>query len=112
MSEIYSLEERLIIFLSAAALSIIISFTYLFRRITCKKIKCYIFLICFIYTSSFIFLNIIAMFDLMFNDRKGFEKSRKFISKFYEIFNYIDKALGFVIFPFLIAVFESGYISN
>ena len=46
------------------------------------------------------------MFDLMFNDRKGFEKSRKFISKFYEIFNYIDKALGFVIFPFLIAVFE------
>ena len=112
MSEVYSLEERVIIFSSAALLSLIISFTYLFRRITCKKIKWYIFLICFLYSSAFIYLNILAMFDLIFNDRKGFEKCRKFISKFYEIFNYIDKALGFVIFPFLIAIFESGYISN
>ena len=112
MSEIYSLTERLIIILSAAFLSIIISFTYLFRRVTCKRIKCYIFLICFIYSASFIFLNIIAMFDLMFNDQKGFEKFRKFILKFYEYFNYIDKALGFLIFPFLIAFYESGYNSN
>ena len=73
MSEIYSLTERLIIILSAAFLSIIISFTYLFRRVTCKRIKCYIFLICFIYSASFIFLNIIAMFDLMFN--KNLENS-------------------------------------
>ena len=52
------------------------------------------------------------MFDLMFNDQKGFEKFRKFILKFYEYFNYIDKALGFLIFPFLIAFYESGYNSN
>ena len=85
MSEIYSLEERLIIFISGALVSLIVSFTYLFRRITCKKINCIIFLICFLYSASFIFLNILAMFDLIFNDREGFEKCRKFISNFMNI---------------------------
>ena len=82
MSEVYSLEERVIIFSSAALLSLIISFTYLFRRITCKKIKWYIFLICFLYSSAFIFLNILAMFDLMFNDRKGFENVKNLYLNF------------------------------
>ena len=49
------------------------------------------------------------MFDLVFNNQKGFENFSKVISKFYEVFDYIDKALGFLIFPLIIYYLESGY---
>jgi hypothetical protein len=62
-----------------------------------------------IYVSLFVFLNIIAMFDLFFGNVKGFEKFANFLSKFYYIFSLVDKILGFVIFTGLIYYLESGH---
>ena len=111
MSEFYSNGERALIFGIIIAFSFIITLIYLCCRIDRKNISWFIFIICWLSSSLFIFLNIIAMFDTVFNNHKGFEKFSKFISKFYQIYDYIDKALGFLIFPFIISYLESGGFS-
>ena len=40
------------------------------------------------------------MFDLIFSQQEGFEKFSKVILKYYEIFDYIDKILGYIILYF------------
>jgi hypothetical protein len=59
----------------------------------------------------FVFLLIIAMFDLVFNNQKGFKKFSKVILKYYEIFDYIDKFLGYILFPIIIYYLESGHFT-
>ena len=109
MSDIYSVGERVVIYIVIAIVAIVLSLVYLFCRVNRKKISLFIFALCSLYFALFIFLNFISMFDLVFNNQKGFENFSKVISKFYEIFDYIDKALGFLIFPLIIYYLESGY---
>lgn len=109
MSDIYSVGERVVIYIVIAITAIVLSLVYLFCRINRKKVSWFIFVLCFLYFALFIFLNFISMFDLVFNNQKGFENFSKVISKFYEVFDYIDKALGFLIFPLIIYYLESGY---
>ena len=109
MSDIYSVGERVVIYIVIAIVAIVLSLVYLFCRVNRKKISLFIFALCSLYFALFIFLNFISMFDLVFNNQKGFENFSKVISKFYEVFDYIDKALGFLIFPLIIYYLESGY---
>ena len=60
----------------------------------------------------FVYLNIMAIFDLFFNNRHGFKKLFKFLKKFYVGFTWVDKALGFVLLSILIYYLESGYYSK
>ena len=109
MSEIYSSGERILIFSLISLFSIVIPLVYLCLHIKCEKKIVLIFLLCLLYSSLFVFLNIIAMFDLIFSQQKGFEKFSKVILKYYEIFDYIDKILGYIIFPIIIYYLESGH---
>ena len=109
MSDVYSVGERVVIYIVIAIVAIVLSLVYLFCRVNRKKISLFIFALCSLYFALFIFLNFISMFDLVFNNQKGFENFSKVISIFYEVFDYIDKALGFLIFPLIIYYLESGY---
>ena len=109
MSDVYSVGERVVIYIVIAITALVLSLVYLFCRVNRKKISLFIFALCSLYFALFIFLNFISMFDLVFNNQKGFENFSKVISKFYEVFDYIDKALGFLIFPLIIYYLESGY---
>lgn len=109
MSDVYSVGERVVIYIVIAIVAIVLSLVYLFCRVNRKKISLFIFALCSLYFALFIFLNFISMFDLVLNNQKGFENFSKVISKFYEVFDYIDKALGFLIFPLIIYYLESGY---
>ena len=111
MSEVYSLGERLVIISVLYICSLIISLIYLCYRVDKKEISCIIFFLCLIYFSFFVFLNLIAVVDLIFTNEKGFDKLYKFIIKFYLVFTIVDKALGFVLFNILIYYLESGYNS-
>jgi hypothetical protein len=111
MAEIYSIGERILIYAIIAAFAIAGPLIYLCCRINRNKVSWYIFVICLIYSALFVFLNIIAMFDLCFSNQKGFENFSKVISKYYEAFDYIDKILGFLIFPLIINFLESGHYS-
>ena len=110
-SEIYSNGEIALIFIIIAIFSIVIPLIYLCLRINRKKVSWYIFILCFIYAMLFVFLMIIAMFDLVFNNQKGFKKFSKVILKYYEIFDYIDKALGYILFPIIIYYLENGHFT-
>ena len=107
--EIYTLAERWIILLSIYIESLLICIGFLCCRIKIKINNCIIFIICVIYSSLFVFLNIIAAVDLMMNNIKGFEKMMNMIEKYYEIFNWVDKILGFLIFNIIIYYIESGW---
>ena len=76
-SEIYSNGEIALIFIIIAIFSIVIPLIYLCLRINRKKVSWYVFILCFIYAMLFVFLMIIAMFDLVFNNQKGFKKFPK-----------------------------------
>ena len=108
MSEIYSIGERILIYSITSVVSIIVSLVYLCCRVDREMTSWYIFLLCLLYSSLFVFLNIISMYDLLFNHLEGFKKFTKVISKFYEIFDHIDKFFGFILFPFLISILEGG----
>ena len=109
--EVYSVGERVIIISVLYVISFIISLIYLCCRVDRQETSCIIFIICLIYISLFVFLNIIAVLDLIFNNEKGFEKLLKIITTFYKIFTIVDKALRFFIFTIMIYYLESGYYS-
>ena len=110
-SEIYTNGEIALIYTIIAIFSITISLIYLCLRINKNKLSCFIFILCFIYASLFVFLEIIAIFDLVYNNHKGFKKFSTVILKYYEIFDYIDKTLGFILFPIIIYYLESGHFT-
>ena len=112
MSEGYSWPMTLVFIFSFYAFSLIVSLIYLCRRLDRKKTSCIIFILSIIYVSLFIYLNIVAIFDLFFNNNTNLVKFFKFIRKFYLGFTIVDKALGFVLFSILIYYLESGYYSK
>ena len=107
-SEVYSSGERAAIFSILFAASLVISILYLCCRVNFKQNSKVIFIICIIYATAFVYLNLLAMFDLVFNNVNGFSKFSKFISVYYQAFSYIDKILCFVIFNLIIYFLESG----
>ena len=109
--EIYSDGEIALIYTIIAIFSIVMSLIYLCLRINSSKLSCFIFILCFIYTTLFVFLVIIAIFDLFYNNQRGFTKFSTVILKYYEIFDYIDKILGFILFPLIIYYLESGHFT-
>ena len=52
------------------------------------------------------------MFDLIFSHEERYEKFFKMVSNFYQVFNWVDKILGYIVFNLLIAMMESGYYSK
>ena len=109
--EIYSPIERWIILLVIYIVSLILCIIYMRHRIDYKQFSLPLFVLCLIYSSFFVMLNVISMIDLFFSDEVGMAKLLDMISIYYEIFNWIDKILGFIIFNLLIAILESGYYS-
>ena len=90
-------------------ISLAFSIIYLWYYVNRSKTSYLLLILCIIYFSLFIFLNIIAIFDLVFNREPGLEKFFKIIKNFYLIFSLVTKILGFVIFNIWINYLESGY---
>ena len=109
--ETYSITERWIILLVIYTVSLILCILYMRHRIDYKQFSLPLFVLCLIYSSFFVMLNVISMLDLGFSSEVGMVKFVNMISIYYEIFNWIDKILGFLIFNILIAMLESGYYS-
>lgn len=111
MSDVIPLSKIWLIISGIYVVSLIISLVFILKHVDCKESSLIIVILCIIYVSLFIFLNIIAVFDLFLNNNTKFEKLLNVISKFYSVFYYIDKILGFAIFNILIYYLESGYYS-
>jgi len=107
--ETYSTSERWIIFIVIYVVSLIVCIAYLFLRIDVKQFSLPIFILCLIYSSLFVMLNVMSMFDLIFSNEVGMKKFFEMVSIFYQVFNWVDKILGYVVFNLLIAMMESGY---
>ena len=107
--ETYSTLERWIIFIVTYVVSLILCIIYLFLRVDVKQFSLPIFVLCLIYSSFFVMLNVMTLFDLMFIHEVGMVKFLDIASIFYKVFNYVDKVCGFFIFNVLIAMMESGY---
>ena len=97
IGETYSTYERWIIFIVIYVISLIICIVFLFLRIDVKQFSLPLFVLCLIFSSFFVMLNVMAMFDLLFSNDKGMIKFLKMVSTFYEVFNIVDKTLGYVI---------------
>ena len=111
MTEVYSTAERAIIFIVYFIASATISTVYLWCRVDWKRTSKVIFIAYIIYATAFVYLNLLAMLDLLFNGIEGFSKFSDVLSIYYEVFYWIDKAFGLVIFNILIYYFESGQYS-
>ena len=109
MSELYSSSERVIIFIVLFIVALAISFYYLVTRVDCRQTSPILFLISLIYASAFVYLNLLAVYDLTFAHYNGLKKLVKAIAIYYKVFNWIDKAFGFVIFNLVIYYLESGH---
>ena len=112
IGETYSTYERWIIFIVIYVISLIICIVFLFLRIDVKQFSLPLFVLCLIFSSFFVMLNVISMLDLLYSNEVGMVKFVNMISIYYEIFNWIDKALGYCIFNILITMMESGYNSK
>ena len=112
ISEAYSTSERWIIFIVLYVVSLILCIIYLCFRTDVKQLSLPIFILCLIYSSLFVMLNVMTMFDLIFSHEEGYEKFFKMVSNFYQVFNWVDKILGYIVFNLLIAMMESGYYSK
>ena len=108
----YSIGVTLGLIFGLYIFSLVVTIVYLCYRISRQRTSWVIFILSIIYTSLFVFLNIMAIFDLFFNNREDFDKLFKFLKKFYLGFTIVDKALGFVLFNILIYYLESGYYSK
>ena len=107
--EVYSTGERWTLFIVIYVVSLIICIVYLFLRTDPKQFSWPIFVLCLLYSSFFVTLNVMAMFDLLFSNQEGMEKFFQMVSIFYETFNWVDKICGYLIFNLMIAMMESGY---
>ena len=108
----FSIGATIGLILGLYAFSLTVSIIYLFYHVSRKNASCIIFALSVAYSSFFVFLNIIAIFDLFFNNREEFDKIFKFLTKFYFGLNIVDIALGFFLFNILIYYLESGYYSK
>ena len=97
----YSLGLQLGLILGVYVASLGISI-FLVYKVSRQRISKIIFILSSIYASLFVYLNLMAIFDLFFNNHEGFHKLFKFLKKFYLGFTYADKLLGFILFNILI----------
>ena len=111
MAEVYSTWERAIIFVVYFIASATISTVYLSCKVDLEKTSKVIFITCIIYATAFVYLNLLAMLDLVFINVEGFSKFSDVLSIYYKVFYWIDKAFGLVIFNILIYYIESGQYS-
>ena len=107
--ETYSTLERWIILIVIYVISLILCIIYLFLRVDVKQFSLPIFVLCLIYSSFFVMLNVMSLFDLFFSHEVGMIKFFDMVSIFYKVFNWVDKMCGYIIFNLLIAMMESGY---
>ena len=63
------------------AFSLIVSLIYLFFHVSRQKASCVIFILSVLYASLFVFLNIMAIFDLFFNSHEDWGKLFDFLKK-------------------------------
>ena len=89
--ETYSIAERWIILIAIYVFSLVICIIYLLRRIDVKQFSFPIFLLCLIYSSLFVMLNAMSMYDLLFSNEVGMEKFFEMVSTFYKVFNWTEK---------------------
>ena len=108
----FSIGSTIGLILGLYAFSLIASIIFLFHLLNRKKASWIIFALSVAYASLFVFLNIIAIFDLFFNNREEFDRIFNFLKKFYFGLNIVDIALGFFLFNILIYYLESGYYSK
>lgn len=108
----FSIGATIGLILGLYAFSLIVSIIFLFYHLNRQKASWIIFVLSVVYASLFVFLNIIAIFDLFFNNREEFDRLFKFLIKFYFGLNIVDIALGFFLFNILIYYLESGYYSK
>jgi hypothetical protein len=110
--EEYSIGMQVGLIIGLYALSLVISIIYNIHHFNRQRMSRIILALSILYVSFFVFLNIMAIFDLFFNNRHEFKKLFKFLKKFYFGFTLVDKGLGFFLFSVLIYYLESGYYSN
>ena len=108
----FSIGATIGLILGLYAFSLIVSIFYLLYHVSRQKVSWIIFILSVAYASLFVFLNIIAIFDLFFNNREEFDRLFNFLTKFYFGLNIVDIALGFFLFNLLIYYLESGYYSK
>ena len=109
--EDYSLAWQIGLILGIYVISLGLSIFFVYN-VTRKGISKIIFVLSSIYASLFLYLNLMAIFDLFFNNHEGFHKLFEFLKKFYNGFTIVDKALGFILFNIMIYYLESGYFSK
>jgi len=107
----YSLGLQLGLIIGIYVVSLVLSIIFIYK-VSRRRISKSIFVLSSIYASLFVYLNLMAIFDLFFNNHEGFHKLFKFLKKFYFGFTIVDKALGFFLFNILIYYLESGFFSN
>ena len=108
----FSIGATIGLILGIYAFSLAVSIVYLCCRVSHQKASWIILVLSIAYASFFVFLNIIAIFDLFFNNREEFDRIFNFLTKFYFGLNIVDIALGFFLFNILIYYLESGYYSK
>ena len=110
--EPFSIGGTIALILGIYVFSLAVSIFYIFYHVSRDKASWIIFVLSVAYSSLFVFLNIIAIFDLFWNNREEFYKIFDFLTKFYFGLNIVDIALGFFLFNILIYYLESGYYSK
>ena len=101
--------------------SLVITFIFICYFVECSQVTILPLTISYLFLFLFFFLNFIVNLDLMlsieeedeeFGDLRGENKNLlNILSHFYDYFNFLTKAVRFVIFPFLINYYETGYYS-
>ena len=82
--EIYSTVERWIILIVMYVISLIICIVYLFKRIDAKQFSWPMFILCLIYSSFFVTLNAISVFDIAVSNEVGIKKFFEMVSIYYK----------------------------
>ena len=80
--ETYSTTERWIIFIVIYVVNLILCIVYLLLQIDVKQFSFPIFLLCLIYSSLFVMLNVMSISDLMFSNEIGMDKFLKWFQFF------------------------------
>lgn len=109
--------EYILFFCILFLASLIISLIYICYFIDRTKVNKFPFFVCYILFVFFIYLNLIALLDLVkdnldYNDKKIRIINTKVYPYFYTCFNVINLAIRFVIFPICINYLETGYYST
>ena len=91
-------------------------FIFICYFVDCSQVTFLPLIISYLFLFLFFFLNFIALSnkekDEEFGDLRGENKDLlNILSYFYSYFNLITKVVRFVIFPFLINYYETGYYS-